>query len=93
MAHDLRAPLRGINGFSGALLEDYGDKLDATGREYLERIASAAERMGELIDALLALSRVSRTQLHRETVNLAPVADAVVKQLRLGQPERVRSSS
>jgi PAS domain S-box-containing protein len=88
VAHDLRAPLRGINGFSRTLLEDYEGKLDDEGKEYLNRIAAASERMGLLIDALLALSRVSRAELQRDNVNLSNLAEAVVKQLRLGQPER-----
>jgi signal transduction histidine kinase len=89
VAHDLRTPLRGINGFSHALREDYGDVLDERAKGYLARIAGASERMGELIDALLALSRVSRADLRREPVDLAQIADAVITQLRLGQPERV----
>src|SRR5580658_3754579 len=89
VAHDLRAPLRGINGFSSALLEDFADKLDDEGRDYLRRIGAGSERMGLLIDALLALSRVSRMDLQRETVNLSRMADAAMKQLRMGQPDRV----
>jgi PAS domain S-box-containing protein len=89
VAHDLRAPLRGINGLSRALLEDASDKLDDEGKDYLGRIGAGAERMGLLIDALLALSRVSRVELQREIVDLTRLADAVVKQLRASQPERV----
>jgi PAS domain S-box-containing protein len=88
VAHDLRAPLRGINGFSQTLLEDYGEKLDGEARDYLSRIAAGARRMGQLIDALLSLSRVTRTELLRETVNLSELADAIVKQLRTTQPAR-----
>jgi PAS domain S-box-containing protein len=89
VAHDLRAPLRGINGFSRALLEDCADQLDDQGRDYLTRIGAGSERMGLLIDALLALSRVSRMELQRETVNLSRLADAVMKQLRMSQPDRI----
>jgi PAS domain S-box-containing protein len=89
VAHDLRAPLRGINGFSSALLEDCADKLDEQGKDYLRRIGAGSERMGLLIDALLALSRVSRMELQRETVNLSRIAEAAIKQLRMSQPERV----
>jgi signal transduction histidine kinase len=89
VAHDLRAPLRGINGYSRALEEDYGAQLDAQAHEYLGRIVAATERMGELIDALLSLSRVTRVEFRRESVNLSRLADAVVKQLRASQPERV----
>jgi PAS domain S-box-containing protein len=88
VAHDLRAPLRGIHGFSRALLEDYRDKLDDEGRDFLDRIGAGAERMAELIDALLTLSRVSRVELQREAVNLSRAANAVVKHLRASQPER-----
>jgi signal transduction histidine kinase len=89
VAHDLRAPLRGINGYSRALEEDYGAALDAQAHEYLGRIVAATERMGELIDALLSLARVTRAEFRREPVNLSRLADAVVKQLRASQPERV----
>jgi signal transduction histidine kinase len=89
VAHDLRAPLRGINGYSRALEEDYGEALDGQAHEYLGRIVAATERMGELIDALLSLARVTRAELRREPVNISRLADAVVKQLRASQPERV----
>jgi PAS domain S-box-containing protein len=89
VAHDLRAPLRGINGYSVALVEDLGDKLDGEAKEYLERISAGAGRMGQLIDSLLSLSRVSRTDLVRETVNLTGIASAVVEQLRASDPGRV----
>jgi signal transduction histidine kinase len=89
VAHDLRAPLRGINGYSSALLEDYGTKLDDQAHQYLQRIMASTERMGQLIDALLSLSRVTRVDFRREPVNMSRLADAVVKQLRASQPERV----
>jgi PAS domain S-box-containing protein len=88
VAHDLRAPLRGIHGFSHALLEDSADKLDDEGKDQLNRISAAAGRMGLLIDALLALSRVSRVELRRETVNMTRAAEGVMSQLRASQPER-----
>jgi PAS domain S-box-containing protein len=88
VAHDLRAPLRGIHGFSRALLEDLGDKLEGDSKNFLDRICAAAERMSELIDALLTLSRVSRAELRREAVNLSRVADTVMSQLRASQPSR-----
>jgi light-regulated signal transduction histidine kinase (bacteriophytochrome) len=89
VAHDLRAPLRGIHGFSTALLEDLGDKLDDDAKGFLNRIRAAADRMAELIDALLALSRVSRAELRRERVDLTAMAETVVRQLRANQPERL----
>jgi signal transduction histidine kinase len=88
VAHDLRAPLRGINGYSSALIEDYGTQLDAEAHEYLDRIRAATERMAQLIDALLSLSRVTRVEFRREEVDLSRLADAIVKQLRASQPER-----
>ncbi len=89
VAHDLRAPLRGINGFSSALVEDLGDSLSPGAKDYLERIRSGATRMGHLIDALLGLSRVSRTELTREHVNLTTIVHEVATQLRASDVGRV----
>jgi light-regulated signal transduction histidine kinase (bacteriophytochrome) len=92
VAHDLRAPLRGINGFASALVEDFGDKVGPEARDYLTRISTGAVRMGELIDALLGLSRVSRAGLSRQSVNLTKLANDVLAQLRATEPSRtVRS--
>ncbi len=88
VSHDLRAPLRGMDGFSQALLEDYAHKLDATGKDYLQRVRAATERMGDLIDDLLALSRVARTEMKRETVDLGMLAQSVAAGLRKTEPER-----
>jgi len=74
VAHDLRAPLRSIDGFSQALLEDQGDRLDDEGKEYLARVRRSAQRMGELIDDLLSLARVSRSDFARATVDVSAIA-------------------
>ncbi len=87
-SHDLRAPLRSIAGFSQALLEDYADKLDAEGLDYLHRVQAAAQRMGQLIDDLLKLSRVTRAEMRRETVDLSQMARTIAEELRKAQPER-----
>ena len=92
VAHDLRAPLRGINGFSAALLEDLGPALSDDARNQLLRIRAGAVRMGELIDALLGLSRVARTELTRRSVNLSKLANEVIAQLRSNEPARVVES-
>ncbi len=89
VAHDLRAPLRSIDGFSQALLEDFGDKLDATGKGYLARVRGAAQRMALLIDDLLDLSRVARAALVRAHVDVTRLAHATVAELRERDPARV----
>ena len=81
VSHDLRAPLRSIDGFSQALLEEYGDTLGDQGRDYLRRVRGAATRMAELIDDLLALSRVTRREIRRESVDLSVMAGAIAAQL------------
>ncbi|HUB07205.1 MAG TPA: response regulator [Myxococcales bacterium] len=88
VSHDLRAPLRSIDGFGRALVEDCADRLDERGRHHLDRIRAATQRMGELIDDLLALSRVSRSELRREPVKLSDVARSVMEELRRKEPER-----
>jgi signal transduction histidine kinase len=82
VSHDLRSPLVGIDGFSQALMEDYGDRLDDTGRHYLDRIRAGTERLAQIIDDLLALSRVNRTEVRREEVDLSLLASAVATELR-----------
>jgi two-component system NtrC family sensor kinase len=86
VSHDLRAPLRTIDGFSTALLEDYADKLDGKGQEYLGRVRSAAHRMGELIDDLLELSRVGRADLHRRPVDLSDLVRHVAAEFQSAAP-------
>lgn len=88
VAHDLRAPLRSIDGFSQALLEDYGDKFDAQGQDNLRRVRAAAQRMAELIEGLLTLSRVTRTEMRREKVDLTALAQGVVEELQRSDPHR-----
>jgi len=88
VSHDLRAPLRSIDGFSLALLEDYIDELPEEGKNYLERIRAAAQRMAQLIDDMLNLSRVSRSALERTVVNLSALAKDIADELQRGEPER-----
>jgi PAS domain S-box-containing protein len=88
VSHDLRAPLRGIDGWTQAALEDCGPQLDEQGRTYLKRVRSETQRMGELIDGLLELSRVTRAPMKRETVDLTAMAQELEASLRAGQPER-----
>jgi PAS domain S-box-containing protein len=88
VSHDLRAPLRGLDGFSQALVEDYGDKLDAAGKDLLQRIRAASRRMDRLIDDMLNLSRLTRSELHRKPVNLSGLARDVADELRKRDPQR-----
>ena len=88
VSHDLRAPLRAISGFSQALQEDYADKLDNQGIDFLTRVCSGANRMSALIDDLLNLSRVSRSEIKKEQVDLSGIASSVVLELSEAEPER-----
>jgi light-regulated signal transduction histidine kinase (bacteriophytochrome) len=88
VAHDLRTPLRSIDGFSQALLEDNGPQLDDTGKSYLARVRAAAQRMAHLIDDLLSLARIGRAELHRGHVNLTPLVRAIGERLREAEPAR-----
>jgi len=88
VSHDLRAPLRGIDGWSLAFLEDYGDGLDDQGRNYLEWVRAETQRMGQLIDAMLSLSRVGRAELRREPVDLTALAQNIADRLRQTGPAR-----
>ncbi len=88
VSHDLRAPLRGIDGFSQALLEDCADKLDAVGLDHLRRIRANTERMATLIEELLKLSRVGRSELSRERINVSALARSVIDDLRKQEPGR-----
>jgi DNA-binding response OmpR family regulator len=88
VSHDLRAPLRTIHGFSKILVEDYAAVLDDQGRGHLHRVCSAAERMGQLIDDLLELSRVNKGGLNRAPSDLSAIARAVTTELERREPER-----
>ena len=88
VAHDLRAPLRTIDGFSLALMEDCSGGLDERGRQHLERVRSATQRMGHLIDDLLSLSHIARVEMLRTTVDLSALARRVADEIRKAEPER-----
>ena len=88
VSHDLRAPLRTIDGFSLALQEDFAEKLDEHGRDYINRVRNGVQRMGTLIDSLLQLSRVTRSDVQRELVDLSQLATLVFHELQGTDPER-----
>lgn len=89
VSHDLRAPLRVLDGFSEELLRTCADRLDATGRHYLERIRAGSRRMGLLIDDLLQLSRIHRGEIRREWVDLTALAETIAADLRQQEPGRL----
>ncbi|MBW4541885.1 MAG: PAS domain-containing protein [Myxacorys chilensis ATA2-1-KO14] len=88
VSHDLRSPLRAIDGFSKALLEDYEELIDDEGKDYFDRIRRNVQRMGMLIDDLLRLSRVSRSEMRYTTVNLSALVQEQVEELKASEPER-----
>lgn len=88
VSHDLRAPLRGIDGFSQTLLNKYSNQLDERGKHYLQRVCAGTQRMGRLIDDLLDLSRVTHSELRQETVDLSALARSITAELRQTQPLR-----
>lgn len=88
VSHDLSAPLRSIDGFSQILLEDYAGRLDAKGRDYLQRVRAATQRMAQLINDMLNLSRVTRAEIRRELVDLSALARLVAAELQQTAPER-----
>lgn len=88
VSHDLRPPLRTINGFSSLLLQDYATVLDAQALDYLRRIRNASKHMDEVIDGLLELSRLSQRPLHRRQVDLSAMASSIAAELQAAEPER-----
>jgi PAS domain S-box-containing protein len=88
ISHDLRAPLRAINGFSQLIFNEYQDKLDDEGKEYLKIVRSECNRMGKLIDGILQLSRLSRKELKREKLDLSAIAETIAVEFRKIEPER-----
>lgn len=88
ISHDLRAPIRVVEGFGRILKEDYGAQLDRVGRDHIDRVLAAAARMNHMIDALLSLSKLSTQPLQRQPVNLSQLAGFVIDELRRAHPER-----
>nr|WP_321269568.1 ATP-binding protein [uncultured Tolumonas sp.] len=88
VSHDLRAPLRGMSGFSQALTEDYGEQLNDEARDYLNEINTASRRMGDLIDGILTLSRCTRGELRRDDVDISKMATRLLDEMSHSEPER-----
>lgn len=87
-SHDLRTPLRAVDGFSKALLEDYGNDMDGTEKDYLNRVRAAAQKMSDIIDAMLNLSLITRRDINLMSVDLSGMARKIADELKEGQPER-----
>ena len=88
VSHDLRAPLRSIDGFTQALAQDYQESLDETGRDYINRVRNAVKKMSELIEAMLSLSRLTRGEITYETVDLSQTAQKIFDELKAREPGR-----
>jgi PAS domain S-box-containing protein len=88
VSHDLRTPLRTLDGFSEMVLTDYGDRLDEAGKDYLNRIRNASHDMSELIDAILKLTRISRAEMYWDEVDLSDLAKSITEGLKQRQLER-----
>lgn len=88
VSHDLRAPLRGIDGFGQALLEQYKDQLDEQGKHYLNRVRENSQRMGHLIDDMLKLSQLTRGEMHFEAIDLSALVKTIIRELQETEPER-----
>jgi PAS domain S-box-containing protein len=88
VSHDLRAPIRAMKGFSDILLEDYADKIDSQGQDFLKRIVSGVDKANELIDDMLSLSRISRQEMVLQEIDLGLLAESIVNELRQDKPER-----
>lgn len=88
IAHDLRAPLRTIEGFARALSEDCGERLDEDGRRYLQHVLDSARRMSAMLEGLLSLARISRAEFHPVALELSPIARRILDRLRAAEPAR-----
>jgi PAS domain S-box-containing protein len=88
VSHDLRAPLRSIDGYSQVVLENYSEQLDDTGKHYLQRVREGSQQMAKLIDDMLNLSRLSRSELKKEEVNLSEIVRSIAQELQVSEPQR-----